>query len=275
MSKQDIYTILQGRYPENGYVLMAEVSDAAGFSRKRSADYVAFSLWPSRGLCVTGIELKSSRTDWLNELKNPEKAENIFQFCNEFYLLTAEESIAKLEEIPITWGWLVIKGGKVLCKKQAPKLEPKPLSKGFIAAMLKRAASKKGYVHTASIKDTVDRSFQNGQAHNLLELEKAKNELKNLNEWIGAFEKASGIDLKSSIKNYWRVSPESLGEAVKFVSEGGPNKIRKDLLKLEEAAQKTVSAITTALEKIKPIEAEPASIAEKDIDEQLAKRKTP
>ena len=71
---KNIYSIIRKRYPENEFVLMEEVSDAAGFSRSRSADYIAVGLWPSRGLYINGIELKSFRSDWLSELKKTKES---------------------------------------------------------------------------------------------------------------------------------------------------------------------------------------------------------
>src|SRR3990167_200745 len=98
VEKLTIWNILRKHFPENEYALMAEVRDRAGFHASRSADFIAVNLYPSRGLAVNGIELKSHRGDWLGELKNPKKAENIFQYCDHFWLLTADESVARIEE---------------------------------------------------------------------------------------------------------------------------------------------------------------------------------
>ena len=156
MATKDIWAILRKRFSESQYALMAEVSDAAGYSRSRSADFVAVGLWPSRGLSITGFELKSNRSDWLSELKKPQKAENIFQYCHYWYLLTDGETIAKLEEIPENWGWLNIVGEKTVIKKEAPKLSPKPASNHVLAAMLKRAASTDGFIRKSEVQNEID-----------------------------------------------------------------------------------------------------------------------
>lgn len=152
---KNLWSILRAKYPENEYVLMEEVSNAAGFNRSNSADYIAVNLWPSRGLAINGIELKSFRSDWLRELKKPDKAESIFQYCDYFWLLTTDETIAKLEEIPVTWGWMTVKGCKIKVLKDAPKLTPAQLSKGFLISMLRRAADKTSFVHKDSIEDKI------------------------------------------------------------------------------------------------------------------------
>lgn len=154
-AKKSIFSLLQKRYPANEYALMKEVRDAAGFGASRSADYIAVNLWPSRGLSINGIEEKRFRSDWLSELKKPQKAENIFKYCDYFWLLTCDDSVAKLDEIPITWGWLSIKGEKIYVKKEAPQLQPIQLTRNFLCAMLKRAVDKTDFVHIDSIKDKI------------------------------------------------------------------------------------------------------------------------
>ena len=56
VNRKDTWGILRGRFPENEFVLIQEVSDASGFSRSRSLDWMLINIWPSRGLAITGIE---------------------------------------------------------------------------------------------------------------------------------------------------------------------------------------------------------------------------
>ena len=70
---------LRVKLPAGEYALMHEVRDAAGSQANRSIDVLAMSLWPSRGLYLTGIELKTDRGDWRRELRNPAKAESVRQ----------------------------------------------------------------------------------------------------------------------------------------------------------------------------------------------------
>jgi hypothetical protein len=89
MAKKDFNTfqVLRKIFPETEYVLISEVSDAAGFSRSRSLDYMVINLWESRGLAINGIEQKSNRSDWLKELRNPEKQQNHFKSATTFIFL--------------------------------------------------------------------------------------------------------------------------------------------------------------------------------------------
>lgn len=242
--KLSVFEILRKRYPANEYCLMAEVRDKAGFSASRSADFIAINLWPSRGLSINGIELKSFRNDWLSELKKPEKAENIFQYCDYFWLLTSDEHIAKIEEIPEAWGWLIVKGEKTFVQKEAPKLNPKPVSRHFLCALLKRADDKSNFVHIDSIEDKIEQAKENGRHDAQWQIKTAQDKLKELNESIIEFEKASGITLDF---RGWAHTPKQTGEAVKIVMTHGPDKIRQDLLNLQSIAKKINERLETAL----------------------------
>src|SRR5690606_33835057 len=123
--------------------MIQEVSSGTGAQAHRRADALVVSLWPSRGIWFAGVEVKVSRTDWLNELKSPAKAAAILQWCN-YWWLAAAEGVANAEEIPDRWGWIEVTAGKATAchvRKAAPKLEPEPLSPAFVAAILRKVAS--------------------------------------------------------------------------------------------------------------------------------------
>lgn len=223
------WPLLQKRFPAGEYALLAEVSDAAGFSRSRSADGIAMSLWPSRGLGLHGIEIKSFRSDWLRELKMPEKAENIFKYCDQWWLLTTDETIAKMEEIPATWGWMAIKGKRLLTMKEAPKLTPEPLTKHFIAALLKRAS--KGMIPAASIADQIEDAKklgeQSAKTNETYELKRLREEVADYKKMISGFEEASGLKF-----DRWS-NEKKIGEAVKFITSGGLPSILRNLKQIQ------------------------------------------
>lgn len=252
MNNIDIYTILQGRYRPNDFALMAEVSDKAGHSRTGSLDYVAVDLWPSRGLAIHGIELKRSRGDWLRELKNPAKQENHFKECNHFWLLTTDESIAKLEEIPITWGWLNIKGDRIYTKKEAPRLEPLQLSKHFAVAMLKRASDKSGWMLRDEIKSEIDAARKIGEDAGKNRRESLEKEINKLRTAVSDFERASGINLNSYHR--WSTNPTKMGQIVKFIESGGASLLRDSLLKLEPHVEQMLANIKSHLANVPALE---------------------
>lgn len=134
-----IQEALRQRYPIRAWALFFEVSNGTGAHHSRYADALAMSLWPSRGLDLHGFEIKTDRGDWLNELKNPEKAETIAKFCDYWYLVLGSESVAKKDEVPANWGILVMEGKQLRQTKKAVPLTPKSIGRPFLAAILRRA----------------------------------------------------------------------------------------------------------------------------------------
>lgn len=57
-----MFDLIKNRYG-NGYLVLGEVRWATGYGKQseRRADAIVMSLWPSRGLTVTGFEFKASR----------------------------------------------------------------------------------------------------------------------------------------------------------------------------------------------------------------------
>lgn len=225
-----IIDILRKYYPPEQYVVMGEVSDRMG-SRNRSLDYMVMSLWPSRGLHLHGIELKSHRSDWLNELKNPAKQENHFKYCDKFWLLTdsTKANVASIEEIPPTWGWMNIVGDKLKIHKQAPDLNPEPLNRHLLAAMLRRAGSKDGYTPTNNIEALLKQKFEEGKQTGERENHKQRYDV--LVNNINAFERASGISIAQ-----WHTTERcsKIGTIVKMIEDGQLTNYINDLNRLHQ-----------------------------------------
>jgi hypothetical protein len=244
------FQVLRRKFPSNEYVLIQEVSDAAGHSRSRSLDYMLINLWTSRGLAVTGIEQKSHRSDWLNELKNPMKQENHYKHCDYFYLLTTNEKVASLDEIPITWGWYHINPNGILkTMKPAPKLNAEPIGRSMMCAMLKRAASKENYVLLDEIEERIEQRAEMLFNDKKKEIEQKKDLLKTLQEQVAAFEKESGV----SIANRWGwiEHSEKVGRAVKFLMEHGLDNFEEAVLRIENHAKKLYENISSTIKEFK------------------------
>lgn len=211
--KVSVYNLLRKKYPAEECVLLEEVSDTTG-GRNRSCDFMVVNLWKSRGLSIIGIEQKSYRSDWLNEMKNPKKQEAHFKYCDYFYLLTTEENVAKLEEIPVTWGWMMVKGGKIHIMKPAPKLSAEPIPRDFLCAMLRRAADKTNFIHKNTIEETINERVENSLKH-LREYNNAQHiseRLKKIQQKVDEFELHSGIKIDD-----WMHTPKQLGQAVRML----------------------------------------------------------
>ena len=112
---------LRKKYKEEFFI--EEFRNApSGFTHR--IDGVAITLHPSRGKFIECFEVKALRSDWLKELRTPSKADTIAQHCHKIWLVTTDETVARLQEIPDTWGWMVLKGNRFEVKKVAPVQDP-------------------------------------------------------------------------------------------------------------------------------------------------------
>lgn len=128
--------MLRKRYAAPEWALMEEVAPETG-GGTRYADAIAVNLWRSRGHAVHGFEVKVSRSDWLRELKAPEKAEPLFRYCDHWFIV-APKGVVKDGELPPTWGLLEVRASGLVAIKAAPKLEAQPITRAFFASMMRR-----------------------------------------------------------------------------------------------------------------------------------------
>ena len=208
---EDLNALIRAKYPAPSWTVLHELRDGTGFNTAgRSADAIAFGTWLSRGLSIIGFENKSYRGDWIKELSQPDKAESIARYCDSWYLVCAE-NVAKLEEIPAAWGWLVptAKGLKEM-KAPTPK-EPIPLTRIFLMAIMRQLG--KNYVSMKSVEDMVKAKVQEEMKRENQNAVYTKEQLCKLEKKVQDFKDASGLDIKSEYSH----QVKELGAAVKAV----------------------------------------------------------
>ena len=228
---------LRVKLPAGEYALMHEVRDAAGSQANRSIDVLAMSLWPSRGLYLTGIELKTDRGDWRRELRNPAKAESIAKWCH-FFVIAAPHGVVPVAEVPDGWGlWELTKGGKWLTSKTAPKLEPQPLTHSFLAAILRRDEE----AYEARVREAInaERASERDawQARVNEEAKRRSERSAGLLEAVEAFEAASGVSVQNGT---WQAG--NIGRAVRLVLDKGADYLRDGMVSLRESVDKAIAA---------------------------------
>lgn len=141
MSTERLRVALRKRCAAPQWCLLEEVRESVGHGSKRSADAIAMSTWEGRGLELHGFELKASRSDWLRELKDPEKAEPLTRYCDRWWVVAADAGIVRDGELPPGWGLLVLRGSVLQTAVGAPKRESvSSPDRPFLAALLRRAA---------------------------------------------------------------------------------------------------------------------------------------
>lgn len=251
--------LLKERFCAPEYAFMPQVRNGTGYTRARTrtADAVAMSLWPSRGLELHGFEMKSSRADWMNEKANPAKAEDIGKFCDRWWLVVGAENIVQPGELPPTWGLLVPRKGKLGVAVEAPKLEAQPLDRSQLAAILRKAAE--CVVPKSELDEKVALKIQAAEARAEADLERRvqtqtqylQREVQQLRESIALFERTSGVTI-----NRW--ANGDVGRAVKFITDGGMDVLRSDLERARDRARGIATALDEQLALTPPTKTEAA-----------------
>lgn len=229
-------------YSKNGYVVLSEVRNGTGYARRtvRTADMVAVSTWPSRGLFLEGIEIKSDKYDLQRELERPEKADAMAGYCRLWWLACAEGLTDGLM-IPPNWGVITV-DKKLVAKvsQQAKSLEPKPMDELLVCSILRNFAE--GYIPRTDLNpllaDAREAERIRAQAdigHRHKQLEKAVTE----------FQDASGIEILSP-NGYASWELGRIGEAVKILI-AMKNKPLEEIRAARDSMKAMVECIDTAL----------------------------
>ena len=249
LTESQLQDRIDGKYPGPAWTVLNHLRDGTGFaSAGQSADAVAFGTWPSRGFQIIGFECKSRRSDWLREIKNPAKAEAFASYCDQWFLVTGSDGVAKLEEIPKNWGWYVGTGKGLKLMKPAEILKPEPIDRVFLMSIARNIG--RNFVPRARLeemaKDRAENIAKRMHDDNKYALERAQEDLKKMRE----FEKASGIELKYT----WQFNAADVGRVVKALLD---NDLKHDLERIKSIIRKTdevlksLEAIEVFKEKLK------------------------
>lgn len=95
----------QGRWNADKWAYFEELRVGTGYGRgvEQRIDAWAMHLWPSESMVRIAYEVKVSRADFLNELKNPLKRRKALLFSNMFFFVTPP-GLVKPEEVPLECG---------------------------------------------------------------------------------------------------------------------------------------------------------------------------
>lgn len=237
LKEADVVERLRQRYPRDAWAFLLQVADSTGYAGAgRKLDAVAMSLWPSRGLELQGFEVKCSRRDWLKELATPGKAEPVARYLDRFYVVAGHKDVVRPGEVPKGWGLMVPHGLGLTVRVDAERLDPAPIDRGFLAAILRR--TQEASENHAKLDAAYDKGYRDGKnAANLTradDLASAKAQLKRMETSVREFEAASGVRIGT-----WGAG--SVGRAVRVVLQGGAEAHRAEL-------QSTVAALRRTLQ---------------------------
>lgn len=153
-TERDVLDCLARRYGRrygNGYrwAYAEHVKSATGYTpsaspaaqRLRIADAIALDCWPSSGMEIHGHEVKVSRSDWLAELRDPDKAEAFRLHVDRWWLVVPDRAIVR-DDLPEGWGLMVAtpgEGARVV--KRASRLSPVDFPRPMLAALMRAVAA--------------------------------------------------------------------------------------------------------------------------------------
>lgn len=253
MSK--VHAAIAKRFCGPQYATLFEVRNAAGFNGSSSADAVSMSLWPSRGLEILGFEVKTSRADWLRELKDPSKSAPVQRYCHRWVIAVDDASIVRDGELPPTWGLFALDGsGKLVQKVEPPLLTPEPLTPHFVACLLRRATEDVVAKRAVDeiVRERVDDLVASRRASSDIKTKYLQDEVAQLKRQIEEFERLSGV----RIDRY--PGAAKIGEAVRLVLNDGPaqtvmlERVRDQLARLTagvDSALRDLHGVSAATEK--------------------------
>lgn len=193
-TESDVMAALAKKYCAPAWAFLPQVPDGTGSHKTRTADAMAMSLYPSRGLHIHGFEIKTWRGDWIRELRDPKKADGFCARCDFWWIATLPD-IVREGELPPTWGLMVMDARGMVVKQPAPPLSPVVLDRTFLAAILRRASEDVTPKSTigAQLSAEYDKGFKAGQAK--MDQGQAERKLTELQNNVQVFQEASGVKL--------------------------------------------------------------------------------
>jgi hypothetical protein len=215
MKTADVKAALRARFVAPEWSLFFEVADATGARHSRWADAVAMNLYPSRGLELHGFEIKVSRSDWLRELKDPTKSAPVQRYCDRWWII-CPDGVIKPGELPPTWGHYEVKpGGTIRQVVAAPKLEAQPVTKDFMAALVRRAGAVDAEEVNAAVRIEVDRLRSMDRDSVKREVEALTSEARRSIEQLKEITDFVGLEPSRYINS------REIGEAIAYVLKTG------------------------------------------------------
>lgn len=243
MREIDLIKRLKNKYSPPDYAFLSQVRNQTGYSGSdgiRTVDGLAMGLWGSRGIDLMGFEIKVSRSDFLSELKQPDKSDAIAKFCD-YWFIVAPKGMVKIEELPITWGLIEPYGSGLRIKKQGVKLESKPMTRNFLASIFRSLTT--GVVLKSEVQAMVREQVKEKIRSKEWEADKRIRECESNEKELRLFEKLVG----KSIDLFWGDDFDKYALALKQVVAGNDGK--DNLIKLKEKALKIADDIEKVMRK--------------------------
>jgi hypothetical protein len=253
MNETQVLDMLASRFSPPAYGFFRHIKSSTGYSANdRTADALAIGLWPSRGIELHGFEVKVSRSDWLKELQNPAKADEIGRFCHRWWIVTGDrKNIILPGELPPTWGWLAPQGGSLREMVGAPRMDPRPMTLNFIASLFRRMDRhfSEGYVSKDQIQPKLKEAFEQGKHKAVMDRDWEIRSLREMKAKVEEFEAASGVKLSEG-EYRWQMG--NVGEAVREIVRSRVSETPVELVRMSRMLKAITARIDGYLEATRP-----------------------
>lgn len=248
ITEKDITYHLKNRFCQPEWAFFSQVRSSTG-SANRIADGIAVNMYASRGYEINGFEIKVSRSDWLNELKRPHKAEEIFNYCDKWWLVVPDKNIVQDGELPKDWGLMVLQKNGVVVKKRAEYKEHEVIDLGFIAALLRRAVvDQNRMIYKDEIDNELKKEFKRGQDDKEYVINSLQKKIDNFEEIIKTFEKETGVQIS---RWYGKEDMSKIAKIINRALQGEKFDIKWNLDSLVKNSQEIVGKVQKLKDAIK------------------------
>ncbi|HZC22223.1 MAG TPA: hypothetical protein VE866_02710 [Candidatus Binatia bacterium] len=236
-----LFAAVQASFGEPHFLTYREVRDSTGHDAERAADALALGIYRSRGREIWGFEFKISRNDWLRELAQPDKAESWFQYCDRWALVVSDANIVNEGELPPNWGLAIPRRGRLKWLVKPPALDPLPLSRHGLVALVYRAVQQEKRDEQAAYQRGLTEGIKNAAT----ELKDLKSQRDGLLETIHQFEAAAGVSLRNYLDRADPSYGARLGKAVRILMMRHPrlSDIQLDLQRCASAMEREAAQL--------------------------------
>lgn len=129
-----------------------------GKSHLRRADAIVVSCWSSRLREIHGFEMKGDRASWLQDLSNPQKAQDVAAYCDKWSILSIPGAV-QLSELPPGWGLAEVENTMLVWKKHPSDNKPLELSRDILFSIIGAMLEQYGRVIPG---EELDRRYEEG-----------------------------------------------------------------------------------------------------------------
>lgn len=225
----------------------------------RQADCIAVNTFPSRNFKVLGFEFKASRSDWLNELNDGEKADYFVKAVDEWYVVAGRRGIVKEEELPEGWGLLELKDNR---DDQLWKLVESDLTdhqqgepdRQFWARFVKKAVGKDANYGERDLREAKRRGYEEAKEDEIKK-RRAGKELEKLEEKAESYDKlAERFDFVSRWGAMSDESIERIERAYRFlrsIENDNAGTVLGQIDSIERSAEMSNKRIEQSLDEVR------------------------